>query len=240
MINGRCSGPAAEAQLQLQYQLERVFGRVLGLAWSQANDNVFTGTPTPTYNQALRWPILHPLDIICGAYTYQCLPNPFQLRPDDIASLVLLYPNAAGATLPTGKQVSLGAAVDAYGSIAFPTGQGMAGVNEIVQRGNPSDGTLEPWVTVSTVSGNQVRRNNVSPFVTADTGPLGSQGTWDTTFLGRSYTPYVPLPDGTTSESMVVTTEAVNPLYIGTHSVGPYAAGWYRLRGLRLRRLPGR
>ncbi len=45
VINGRCTGTAAAAQLQLRYQLQRVFGRVLGLAWSQTNDNVFTGVP---------------------------------------------------------------------------------------------------------------------------------------------------------------------------------------------------
>ena len=61
VVNGRCSGAAAAQQLELQYKLERVFGRVLGLAWSQTNDNVFTGVPTPTYNQALHWPIMHPV-----------------------------------------------------------------------------------------------------------------------------------------------------------------------------------
>ena len=128
VVNGRCTGTAAAAQSQLQYQLERVFGRVLGLAWSQANDNVFTGTPTPTYDQAMHWPIMHPLDIICGPYTYQCLPSPFTLRPDDIASLVLLYPNVQGAALAAGKQVSLAAAEGVFGEVDFPTGQGMAGV----------------------------------------------------------------------------------------------------------------
>ena len=67
VLNGRCTGAAPEKQMQMQYQLERVFGRVLGLAWSQANDNVFTGTPTPTYDQALHWPIMHPLDILVRA-----------------------------------------------------------------------------------------------------------------------------------------------------------------------------
>ncbi len=76
IVNGRCTGAAAQAQLQLQYQLERAFGRVLGLAWSQANDNVFSGVPTATPAQAQHWPVMHPIDILCGPYTYQCLPQP--------------------------------------------------------------------------------------------------------------------------------------------------------------------
>src|SRR5216683_2670802 len=92
VLNGRCTGPAPEQQLQLRYQLMRAFGRVVGLGWSQTNDNVFTGNPRPTYNQALHWPIMHPIDVICGPYTYQCMPQPFTLRDDDISGLGLLYP----------------------------------------------------------------------------------------------------------------------------------------------------
>jgi hypothetical protein len=70
VLNGRCTGPAPEQQMQLQYQLMRAFGRVLGLGWSQTNDNVFTGSPQATFNQAMHWPVMHPIDIICGPYTY--------------------------------------------------------------------------------------------------------------------------------------------------------------------------
>ncbi|MEO6910490.1 MAG: hypothetical protein ABI158_06165, partial [Edaphobacter sp.] len=91
VLNGRCTGPAPEQQLQMQYQLMRAFGRILGLGWSQVNDNVFTGNPAPTYYQALNWPIMHPIDILCGPYSYQCLPQPFTLRPDDLSALGMLY-----------------------------------------------------------------------------------------------------------------------------------------------------
>ena len=93
VLNGRCTGPEPEKQLQLQYQLERAFGRVLGLGWSQTNDNVFTSVPVPTKNDAANWPIMHPIDVICGPYTYQCLPQPFTLRADDVAavSAAVLY-----------------------------------------------------------------------------------------------------------------------------------------------------
>ena len=68
IVNGLCTSTSPAAQTQLQYQLVRIFGRVLGLAWSQTNDNVFTGNPTATSQQAQNWPIMHPLDIICGPY----------------------------------------------------------------------------------------------------------------------------------------------------------------------------
>ncbi len=63
VLNGRCTGPAPEQQLQLNTSSCVAFGRIIGLAWSQTNDNVFTGTPTPTIQQALHWPIMHPVDI---------------------------------------------------------------------------------------------------------------------------------------------------------------------------------
>ena len=47
VVNGRCSGAAPEMQLELRYQLMRAFGRVLGLAWSQNNDNVYTERRSP-------------------------------------------------------------------------------------------------------------------------------------------------------------------------------------------------
>ena len=92
VLNGRCTGPAPEQQLQMQYQLERAFGRVLGVGWSQTNDNVFTQTPQPTQQQAQHWPIMHPIDIVCGALHYQCHSQPFTLRDDDVAAISTLYP----------------------------------------------------------------------------------------------------------------------------------------------------
>ncbi len=100
VLNGRCTGPAPAQQMQLQYQLMRAFGRVLGLGWSQTNDNVFTGSPQATFNQAMHWPVMHPIDIICGPYTYQCMPQPFTLRPDDLSALAQLYYIGQGQAAP--------------------------------------------------------------------------------------------------------------------------------------------
>ncbi len=225
VVNGRCTGPAPEQQLQLQYQLERVFGRVLGLAWSQVNDNVFTGTPTPTADQAAHWPIMHPLDILCGPYSYQCLPSPFTLRPDDIAGLVGLYPNGNSMSLAPGKQISLAAANPIRGYMTFPTGQGMEGVNVIVQRSPRYSAYLQDWVETAAVTGAMFRRAGVSPFVAAGTDAWSSFGALDPQDEQDYLIPYMEItgPYGTQGEG--VSTEAINPLYIGSASIGPYAQG---------------
>ncbi len=225
ILNGLCTASDPSAQLEMQYKLERVFGRVLGLAWSQTNDNVFTGTPTPTYNQAMNWPIMHPIDILCGPYSYQCLPSPFQLRPDDVAGLVNLYPVSAG-NMSAGKQASLTAALGAEGNVTFPTGQGMEGVNVLIRRsanGEPAD----TWFENSAVTGATFRRSTRSPFVPGDTTTLGSMGSTDATLAGFYSVAYIPIESvgDTPWQNLAFSTEPVNPLYSGTYSLGPYTLG---------------
>lgn len=224
VLNGRCTGAAPAMQLEMQYKLERVFGRVLGLAWSQTNDNVFTGTPQPTYQQALHWPVMHPLEIICGPYSYQCMPNPFQLRPDDVASMVALYPIAQNAAMAQGKQASYTYASKAYGSVSFATGQGMAGVNVLVTR-EPPYSVPEGWAEVSAVTGTYFRRAAKSPFVPNDPSPLGSQGSPNLYWVGQFLVPYTPIDESVSFQTLIFSTEPVNLLYTGGYSLGPYAAG---------------
>ena len=112
ILNGRCVGSTPQQLLQMQYQLERAFGRVIGISWSQLNDNLFTGATPPTAGEIDYWPIMHPIDVLCGSYSYQCITNPFQLRMDDLSSLSLLYPVtplnlAAGETLTTTNALTL-------------------------------------------------------------------------------------------------------------------------------------
>src|SRR6185312_4404099 len=168
ILNGRCTGPAPEQQLQLQYQLERAFGRVLGIAWSQTNDNVFTRSPQPTAFQAQHWPIMHPIDIVCGPYTYQCLPSPFTLRDDDVAAISGLYPYFAWEPFPSptpapGKQWTYIQAGKITGHVTFPTGQGMQGVNLVLRRWRGGTSAPEPYDDVSAISGHFFRWNNGNP-----------------------------------------------------------------------------
>ena len=223
VLNGRCTGTAPEQQLQLQYQLERVFGRVLGLAWSQTNDNVFTGSPTPSYNQELHWPIMHPINIRCGPYSYQCMLQPFVLRPDDIQAMVSVYPITG--TAPAGKQASLTDGNTVTGTITFPTGEGMTGVNVLVRRGITFSSTPQDWYESSTVTGTYFRRQPLSPFVSGDTSATGSEGSVQTALQGSYFFPYMQVQGIYKNDTVIVSTEPVNPLYTGRLSLGPYAPG---------------
>ena len=223
ILNGRCTGTAPEQQLQLQYQLERVFGRVLGLAWSQTNDNVFTGSPTPSYDQEMHWPIMHPINIRCGLYSYQCMAQPFVLRPDDIQAMVSVYP--VTGTPPAGKQVSLTDGNTVTGIITFPTGEGMTGVNVLVQRGITFSSIPQDWYESSTVTGTYFRRHALSPFVRGDTSATGSEGSAQTALQGSYFFPYMQVQGVYKNDTVIVSTEPVNPLYTGRSSLGPYAPG---------------
>jgi hypothetical protein len=238
VLNGRCTGPVPEQQLQMQYKLERAFGRVLGLAWSQTNDNVFTGTPQPTYDQANHWPIMHPLEILCGPYSYQCLPNAFALRQDDIAGLVSIYPIAKGVTAAVGKQVSLAEATAAQGTITFPDGEGMSAVNVLMMR-EPAF-TLDPegWYEVSSLSGSRFHTGGSSPFVRADTSAMGSMGSIALGQRGVYDVAYLDLLPSTTYQNEILSTEPVNPLYTGAASVGVYGAEMVAAAGSSLVPLP--
>ncbi len=226
ILNGRCTGPEPEKQLQMQYQLVRAFGRVLGLGWSQTNDNVFTSVPVPTKNDAANWPIMHPIDVICGPYTYQCLPQPFTLRADDISALSQLYflwqGQGAGQA---GKQDSLanGTTIDGY--VTFPNGQGMEGVNVTARRLPYFSSTVEEWQTVSSVSGFSFRRETGTPVAGQDGSPLESIGTYEGWREGYWLMTQVPLPATDPWQNVVITTEPVNPLYTGPYALSTMASG---------------
>jgi len=223
VLNGRCTGPAPEQQLQLQYQLTRAFGRVLGLSWSQTNDNIFTGNPLPTYQQSLYWPVMHPIDVICGPYTYQCMPSPFTLRDDDISGLTTLYPNPQNYTHPPGKVDTFATANRVEGTLSFPGGQGMQGVNVVVHRLEPFWDTPEAWESASSVSGYLFRRRDGN----AVSGPLSGpptigMGSTDPSYEGCFNINRIPLYDWETWQNLVISTQPVNPLYVGSYAVGPY------------------
>jgi hypothetical protein len=222
ILNGRCTGPAAEQQLQMQYQLMRAFGRVLGLGWSQLNDNVFTGSPQPTAMEALHWPIMHPIDIICGPYTYQCLPQPFTLRADDISALTLLYPIAQNQA-PPGKTDSLYLAHEILGFVYFPTGQGMQGVNVVLRRWHQFVALPETWQTVSAVSGAMFKGAGGNPVTGTPSGATGSSGSTNLGTEGYYEMFRIPMLDGSW-DTDILDTEPINPLYTGQYAVGPYIA----------------
>jgi len=213
VINGRCSGTTPEKQLQLQYQLMRVFGRVAGVGWSQLNDNVFTGTSAPTYQQQLHWPIMHPIDVLCGLYTYQCLPQPFTLRDDDVAGLRLLYADLTRSDT---------AWLQPSGTLSFPNGQGMAGVNVTVERNYRWGGYgTEPFQDASAVSGMLAAGDRGNPVTGSSGDTAGVNGSTVANagyFVFGGIPPLAQFPN----TSLYYSTEPINPLYVGNYAVGPY------------------
>jgi len=218
VLNGRCVTSAPQSLMQMQYQTMRAFGRVLGLAWSQVNDNVFTGSPTPTAGQMAHWPVMHPIDVICGPYTYQCMQNPFTLRPDDLSSLALLYPvTAANAT--TGKVLSNTNGIAIQGWTSFPNGQGMELLNMTVTRAPGDAYGYESWESVSGVSGVMFQQNAGNPVSGTETA-AENVGAPSGIFEGEYEMGMVPVDAPYTG--LLIRPEAINPLYTGEYAVGPY------------------
>lgn len=211
ILNGRCVGTAPEQLLQMQYMLTRAFGRVLGLSWSQTNDNVFTGAHTITANQMTFWPVMHPMDVICGLYSYQCMTEPSRLRQDDLSTLATVYPVYGGGN---GKTDSFQGALLYWGILYFPTGQGMAWVNVVTNRQN--SGVTEDWQVSSAMTGQiyeQARGTSVTHQAAVNSGSP-TQG-----LDGYFQIQRTPL-DG--MSNIFFTAEPINPLYSGDAAIGPY------------------
>jgi hypothetical protein len=217
VLNGLCVGSDPDQMQQMQYQLTRIFGRVLGLAWSQLNDNVFTGVSEVTAAQMALWPLMHPVDIICGTYTYQCMQNPFTLRPDDINALETLYPVTSASG---GKTLSSSDTVSASGTVTFPSDQGMELVDVQVYRwilGTESN--YEVYPTYSSTTGYLFQQNGGNPVSGIE--PASENGGADVAADEGAWSmPYIAA--GAEGANLHFVTEPINPLYSGDYAVGPY------------------
>jgi hypothetical protein len=224
LLNGLCTTSPGLLQM-MSYQLERAFGRVLGLDYSQVNPGALqNGTP----GGAQGWPVMNPLSGVCGPTGGVCIPDPTVLRYDDIAALNRIYPITAQnlASLP-GKQLTAANTISLSGTISFRTGSGMAGVN-VVARPLDANGNPLYQYTVTAVSGVLFSGNRGNP-VTGWKDPSGvlftKWGSNDPTLQGAFDLSGIPLPPGMTTANYQLTFESIDPLYILTESVGPYAAG---------------
>jgi len=225
LINGLCANTTSQIAM-IQYQLIRAFGHVLGLDWSQTNEEMFANDePTATGLQG--WPIMHPIERLCNGSGGQCIPNPTQLRTDDIAALNRLYPvTASNIASFSGKTITAAATISVQGTIQFATGQGMQGVNVVLQP--LLNGIPEIRYTATAVSGAYFHGNvgnRVSGTVDASGNPLNRFGSDDATLEGYFNLSGVPLPAGVTAAQYQLTFEPVNPLYTNGSSVGPYTTG---------------
>ncbi len=217
LLNGLCVGSDPEQLTQMQYQLTRVFGRVLGLAWSQLNDNVFTSASKVTAAEVALWPLMHPMDVICSDYTYQCMQNPFTLRPDDISALVALYPVASSGG---GKTQSSLNAVSASGTLKFPTAQGMEIVDVVAyQLILGKDSGWETYPVYSSTSGYPFQQNGGNPVRGAEPASenAGADSVADEGVWGMQY-----LATGSDGADLYFVTQPINPLYWGDYAAGAY------------------
>jgi hypothetical protein len=221
LLNGRCITSISERPqqlLQMQYLVMRAFGRVIGLSWSQLNDNVFTGSPSPTRFQMQNWPVMHPIDVLCGPYSYQCMVNPFQLRMDDISALDFLYPNTNGNFAP-GKQNTQLNAVYIHGPVTFATGQQAEMVNVQMKRWEAGTDGWELVPVVSSVSGFQFQQNGGNPVTGPEPDALNAGADYAPA-EGAYYMPWIPVDAAFINvESETV---PINPLYIGEYAVSVY------------------
>lgn len=226
-INGLCTATTAQTTV-LQYQLVRAFGRILGLDWSQANEEMFALNQASS-NGLAGWPIMHPIERLCNASGQSCMPNGTTLRWDDIAALNRTYPvTPANIGSFSGKKLTAANTISVQGRIQFKGGQGMQGVNAVLRPIIAGTDLPDIRYTVTAVSGAYFQ-GNAGNVVTGTTDPSGNAlnryGSDDQTLEGFFDISGVPLPTGGASATYELTFEPVNSLDIGNVSVGPYTTG---------------
>jgi hypothetical protein len=224
ILNGLCATNANLLEM-MSYELERAFGRILGLDYSQVNPGALTNGET---GGTLGWPVMQPLSGVCGASGGACIPDPTVLRYDDIAALNRIYPiTAQNLSSFPGKQITAANTISIQGTVSFRSGYGMQGVN-VVARPLDANGNLLYQYTVSFVSGAYSNGNHGNPVTgwdDANGNPLTMWGSSDASLQGFFDLSGIPLPPGATNADYHVTFEAINPLYIDDASVGAYAQG---------------
>lgn len=227
LVNGLCATNATQISV-LQYQLVRAFGRVVGLDWSQANEEMFADN-TITAQGLAGWPVMHPIERLCNASGQTCMPNATTLRPDDIAAVNRLYPvTAANISSFPGKELTAANTISVTGTISFRSGQGMQGVNVVLRPMLPGSDLPDVRYTVTAVSGARFHGNAGNPvtgYNDAAGEPLARFGSGDTSLEGYFDLSGVPVPPGEANDVWQLSFEPVNPLDTGTESVGPYTTG---------------
>jgi len=224
ILNGLCATSSAMLEM-MNFELERAFGRVLGLDYAQVNSGAATNGEAGGMQG---WPIMEPLSGACGSSGGACIPNPTTVRFDDIAAVNRIYPITAAnlANFP-GKQLTAANTLSIQGTVSFRTGYGMQGVN-VVARPRDANGNPLYQYTVTAVTGALFSGDHGNP-ITGFSDPSGNSltmwGSNDPALQGSFDLSGIPLPPGMTSASYQVTLEAIDPLYILENSVGPYSQG---------------
>jgi hypothetical protein len=231
IINGNCAKMPAQLPI-LKYRLVRALGHVLGLDYSQLNDNVIFGSPFPGVDDYAGFPVMHPLAVLCTEAN--CLPNAGQPRMDDRAAISRLYPiTAANISAYSGKTIFKDNTGRIYGSVRFPAsketiGQGMQGVNVVARMVDPVTRRVSRSYAASSVAGFLFRGNAGNPmtgYYDSLQRRLDSFGSDDPAVEGFFDLAGLEIPGGYPSVTYELTVEPVNPLYADSASVGPYHLG---------------
>ena len=229
ILNGLCAQNPA-LLTDFEYRLIRVLGRVLGLAPTQANLNVWTGNPPPTAADQAGFPAKHAMDLSSCMPITKCLTGADQPKMDDRAALGRLYPVTPQnqGNFP-GKILFSATTARIHGTVRFPDfiglpGQEMQGVNIVARWIDPM--TLQPSRTfvATAVSGFLYGGNAGNPitgFVDATGTPFNQWGSDDPALEGFFDLAGLEFPDGSLSTSYQINVEPVDPLLSST--VGPYA-----------------
>lgn len=232
VINGRCA-QSSTTLVALKYRLVRKFGEVLGLGWSQVNENVRTNVPPPTNDDFAGFPIMDSADLLCLIPSSTICANASNLRMDDRAGISRLYPvTVQNLGQFPGKQILLDQTIRVHGSVYFSNvrgaqGQPMQGVNVMARLIDPSTGKPSGRSVASSVSGFLFRGNagnEISGF-SAGGQRFDAFGSADPLQQGFYDLAGLELPAGSATASYQISLEAVNPLYSGDGSVGPYRVG---------------
>lgn len=220
LVNGRCADTPNHIEM-LSFLLERAFGQVLGLGFSQVDAG---SLPSGMWDRS-SMPVMQPYAGDCGPLGGACIPNPTQLSFDDIAALNRIYPITAQnlANFP-GKVLTAENTVSIDGFLTFRAGTGMQGVNVVVwpldANGNPVSKYMATAVSGAYFRGNH--GSEVTGWTDANGVPLSQWGSTDASLQGYFDLRYMPLPPGMTAASYQVTFETIDPLNSYQATVGPY------------------
>ena len=226
VINGNCAQSSSQ-QTDVEYRLVRVLGRVLGLDWSQVNDNVFTHNPPPTPDDYAGLPVMHAYDPPNCIPITLCYSNPYQPKMDDQAAISRLYP-ATAENLPPRKKSFSATTARIYGSVYFTSGSGQAaqpmqGVNVVARWIDPSTGLPSRAYAASSVSGFLFCGNagtTVTGFNDSTGLPWNRYGSNDPSVEGFFDLAGLEIPNGASTAQYQLTVEAIDDLWSTT--VGPY------------------
>jgi len=229
VLNGNCA--QASSQLNdLEYRLVRTLGRVLGLDWSQVNDNVLTHQPPATSDDYTGFPVMHASDPLNCVPISLCYPNPAIPKMDDQAALSRLYPVTAQnlGNLP-GKAILSTTTARIHGSVFFTgrngqAGQGMQGVNVVARWIDPGTGLPSRAFAAALVSGFLFCGNTGNPatgFSDSSGQPYNRFGSSDLAVEGFFDLGGLQLPNGNTTAQYQLSVEPIDPLWSTT--LRPYA-----------------